>query len=367
MIILLGLVLALVLITILYMRQDQFGKAPTGRAKEVLARSAQYHNGKFKNLIHTPDLTEGYSIWSVIKAQFFTSHPRLRPSVPLPSSKVDLLSLPPEKDALVWFGHSSYFLQLDGVRILVDPVLSGKASPLPGTVTAFDGTDRYGVDDLPAIDVLLISHDHYDHLDYKTILALQPKVKQVICGLGVGSHFLHWGYDTTQVNEQDWNEHLSINSHLRIHTLPARHFSGRGFNAKNTLWASYLIEGRSMKIYAGGDSGYGPFFQEIGDRFGPIDLVILDNGQYNAAWREIHMHPEEVLAAAKDLQAKQLFPVHSSKFVLAMHPWDEPLREISRLYAAAPFNFTLFTPQIGALNNLTSDSSGFTPWWEGIH
>lgn len=365
MIMILGVALVLALITFLYMRQDQFGKAPSEAAKEKLALSPQYHQGKFKNLLPTPDLTEGHSYWSVIKAQFFTSHPRLRPKLPLPSSKVDLHHLPSDKEVLVWFGHSSYFLQLDGLRILVDPVFSGNASPLPGTVTAFDGTDRYTVDDLPSIDVLLISHDHYDHLDYKTILALQPKVQQVICGLGVGSHFLHWGYDPSQIREQDWNDQLLIRPEFRIHTLPARHFSGRGLNAKNTLWASYLVESENLKIYVGGDSGYGPFFQEIGARFGPIDLVILDNGQYNDAWREIHMHPEEVLAAARDLKAKKLFPVHSSKFVLAMHPWDEPLREISRLHAESDANFALFTPEIGAMIDL-SEEKLFNPWWEDI-
>jgi L-ascorbate metabolism protein UlaG (beta-lactamase superfamily) len=257
-------------------------------------------------------------------------------------------------------------MQLDGKKILVDPVLSGNASPIPGTVKAFKGTDRYSVDDLPEIDYLLISHDHYDHLDYKTIKALKDKVKNVYCGLGVGAHFEKWGFDLEQIHEQDWHDTAEPDSGFFIHTMPARHFSGRGFSRKNTLWASYVIQSSSKTVYVGGDSGYDDFFAEIGQKFESIDLAILDNGQYNDAWKEIHLHPEYVLKAAQDLNAKQLFPVHSSKFVLAMHPWDEPLKELRRLNQESLNPIPLFTPIIGEKVNLDDSTRVFEDWWEGV-
>lgn len=300
----------------------------------------------------------------IIYNQLFKKHPRSEPSRFIPSHKTDLLSLSEDENVLIWFGHSSYFIQLDGKKILVDPVFSGNASPIPGTLKAFTGTDIYSVDDLPEIDYLFISHDHYDHLDYQTIKQLKDKVKMVICGLGIGSHFERWGYSKDQITEQDWYDILEPDSGFTIRTLPARHFSGRGFSRKNTLWASYLIQSPSQTLYIGGDSGYDPFFAEIGEKFGPIDLAILDNGQYNPAWRELHLFPEEVIQAARDLKAKRLFPVHSSKFVLAMHPWDEPLSEVSRLKTKN--SIPLVTPIIGEKVDLDDPTQSFSKWWEDI-
>ena len=359
-----SLAILLVLATFLFMRQAQFGQAPAGEHLEKITESPNYESGQFNNLNFTPDLSDGHSMTGIIYDQFFKSHPRTEPSEPLPSQKTNLLTLPENENVLIWFGHSSYFIQLDGKKILVDPVFSGNASPIPGTVKAFPGTDIYSAEDLPEIDYLFISHDHYDHLDYKTITSLKDKVKQVICGLGVGSHFERWGYSDDQITEQDWYDELKPDSGFVIRTLPARHFSGRSFTRKNTLWASYLFESPSQKIYFGGDSGYDPFFAEIGEKYGPIDLAILDNGQYNVAWRELHLFPEEVVQAAKDLKAKRLFPVHSSKFVLAMHPWDEPLNEVNRLNDPNPI--PLVTPMIGEKVNLDDSTQTFTKWWENI-
>lgn len=348
------------------MQQAKFGKAPSGEYLEQISVSSNFEDGIFLNLQFTPDLSEGYSYMDILYDQFFVDHPRTAPKDTIPSEKTDLFSLDKDENVLIWFGHSSYYIQLDGKKILVDPVFSGNASPIPGTVPSFPGTDRYTPDDMPEVDYLLISHDHYDHLDYETITALEGKVKQVICGLGVGSHFRHWGYADEKISEMDWNQVFEADSGFSIHTLPARHFSGRGFSAKNTLWASYLIESPSMKIYVGGDSGYGTFLTDIGNEFGPIDLAILDNGQYNDAWREIHLHPKEVLQAARDLKAKRLFPVHSSKFVLGMHPWDEPLNEVARLNRESENPISLFTPLIGEEVDLDNMDFPFSSWWEGI-
>lgn len=359
-----AIVFLLVLATFLYMQHPLFGKAPSKEQKKEFLKSENFQDGIFKNQTDTPDLSEGYSMIGIIYDQLFGKHPRKKPQHPIPSTKTNLKSLDPAEDILVWFGHSSYFMQLDGKTFLVDPVFSGNASPIPGTVTSFKGTERYSVTDLPEIDFLFISHDHYDHLDYKTISQLREKTKKVYCGLGVGSHFKRWGYSDNQIYEQDWYDQSQIDSALTIYTFPARHFSGRGFSAKNTLWASYVIETPSLRIYIGGDSGYDSFFKEIGDQFDGIDLAILDNGQYNKAWAEIHMHPEEVLKAAKDLKATRLFPVHSSKFVLAMHPWDEPLKEVDRLNQG--YSIDLVTPLIGEKVDLNDTTATYSNWWEDI-
>lgn len=361
-----SVIVILAIATYLFMKQPKFGKAPFGKHLDNISKSPNFKEGVFQNLSHTPDLTKGHSYWSVIRDQFFKKHPRTAPADRIPTTKTDLFSLDKSENVLVWFGHSSYFLQLDGIKILIDPVFSGSASPVPGTVKAFPGTDQYSVDDIPDIDYLFISHDHYDHLDYKTIVELQGKVGQVLCGLGVGSHFTFWGYPEEKINELDWHQTYEINSEMTIHVLPARHFSGRGFSSKNTLWVSYLLVTPSRKIYLGGDSGYDSFFKEIGHQFGPIDLAILDNGQYNDAWKEIHLHPDQVVQAAQDLKAKQLFPVHSTKFILAMHPWDEPLKEVDRINQESEQPISLFTPIIGAKSDLDALNPTFDKWWEMI-
>ncbi len=349
--------------TLLYMRKEKFGSAPSGERLERIKKSPHYKNGRFQNLHHTPNLTEGYSYWEVTYDFLFGNHKRKRPIDSIPSLKTDLHSLSDDQNVLVWFGHSSYFIQLDGKRILVDPVFSGNASPIPGSSKAFKGTDRYNVDDLPEIDYLFISHDHYDHVDYETLKKLKSKINHVICGLGVGAHFERWGYDQNQILEKDWHEKIEFDSTFIVHTTPARHFSGRGFSINNTLWISYVLQTPNLKIYIGGDSGYDTHFTEIGEKFGPIDLAILENGQYDIKWRYIHLLPEEVLQASQDLKAKRLFPVHSSKFALANHPWDEPLAKVTELNKN---RIPLVTPIIGELVYLNDEHQPFKQWWIGL-
>ena len=323
--------------------------------------SPNFKKRTFQNLSHTPQLTEGYTFLRVIKENLLTSWPDKIPSHVLPSMKTNLIELPKDEEVLVWFGHSSYFMQLDGKRFLIDPVFSGHASPFPGMINAFKGTDIYTVDDLPNIDYLFITHDHYDHLDCKTIVKLRPKVNTVICGLGVASHLIKWGYSASNIIEKDWYDSFSLDNQFTVHALPARHFSGRGFVRNNTLWCSYLLETSTMKIYIGGDSGYDTHFADIGKRFNDIDLAILENGQYNNAWRYIHMHPNEVLQAALDLKAKRVFPVHSGKFSLSTHAWFEPLTRISELNKQ--HNIPLITPLIGEKVYLKNGDREFRPWW----
>lgn len=268
-----------------------------------------------------------------------------------------------DKDWIIWFGHSSYLINIQGFKILIDPVFSDNASPLPGSNRAFPGTNIYTPKDMPDIDFLLITHDHYDHLDYPTVMKLQPRIKQIICGLGVGSHLEYWGFDQEIITEMDWNESMTLDNKLQLHTAPTRHFSGRALKRNNTLWLSFVLQSEDLNLYLGGDSGYGRHFASLGERFGGFDLALLDNGQYNVAWQAIHMLPNEVIKAAKDLKTKKLFPVHSSKFKLAQHAWNEPLAEISKLNATAD-PIPLITPKIGEPVYLNDSTQTFSPWWE---
>jgi len=300
----------------------------------------------------------------VMKEFLFGKSKRAAPSVLLPSRKTDLFSLSPGENVLVWFGHSSYFLQVDGKKILVDPVLSGSASPVKFTTRSFRGSDIYMPGDIPEIDYLLISHDHWDHLDYQTIVALKPKVKKVITGLGVGAHLERWGYDPSVILEKDWYEHLDAGDGFRIDAVPARHFSGRTFTRNRSLWTSFVLTAPTMKIYIGGDSGYDIHFKEIGERYGAFDLAILENGQYDKSWKYIHMMPEEVVQAAIDLKAKRLLPVHWSKFTLANHAWDEPMIRV--LEAARLHRVPVLAPMIGEVVNLEEMGVEVVKWWEEV-
>ena len=355
----------LTLSTMLYMGQSKFGKNPTGARLERIKKSPNYKDGQFQNLRYTPQLAENHTFPKIIYDRFFKKHLRLKPTDRIPSIQTDLHQLDPAQNVLVWFGHSSYFIQIDGIRILVDPVFSGNASPIPNTVKAFEGSNTYSASDFPAIDYLLISHDHYDHVDHETLLALKDKVKQVICGLGVGSHFEYWGYDPKQIIEKDWYDSVEIKKDVTVFVEPARHFSGRNFKRNKTLWVSFVIQTPSLNMYLGGDSGYDTHYAAIGRKHGPFDLAILENGQYNKAWPYIHETPEEVLKAAQDLRAKRILPVHSSKFTLSTHAWDDPLIELTKLNQA--YKFPLVTPIIGEVVNLDDSNQKFKPWWEGLN
>src|SRR5690606_17606068 len=230
--------------------------------------------------------------------------------------------LNPDDNVMVWFGHSSYYLQIDGKKMLIDPVMSGSASPVSFTTRSFVGGDVYTTDDIPAIDYLFITHDHWDHLDYQTVTKLKSKVGKVITGLGTGAHLEAWGYSPSDIIEKDWNEEVVLDSGFIVTTAPARHFSGRGLKRNKSLWTSFIVKTITLKIFIVGDVGYDTYYKTIVEIHRPFDLDILECCQYNAYWKYIHMMPEETVQAALDLNAKRLFPVHWGKFSLALHDWD---------------------------------------------
>ena len=182
--------------------------------------------------------------------------------------------------------------------------------------------------------------------------------------MGVGAHFEAWGFASETILEMDWNETIELDNDIILNTTSARHFSGRGFKRNNTLWLSFILQTENHNLFLGGDSGYDTHFREIGDKFGPFDLAILENGQYNLAWHYIHMLPEEVLKAAQDLRAKRLFPVHSGKFALALHTWDEPLKKLAALNESV--NIPLVTPKIGEVVYIGDFSQKYSEWWSEI-
>jgi L-ascorbate metabolism protein UlaG (beta-lactamase superfamily) len=359
------MVVVLAIVTFMYLKQPQFGENPSEERLSRIEKSIHYKDGRFHNIVETPTLTKGYSLWGELYKTVFKDYPQREPSDSLPSIKTNLKNIPLNSNAMVWFGHSSVFMQIDGKRILIDPIFSGKASPLPWGVRAYKGSDIYTAEDMPVIHYLFISHDHYDHLDYETILALKDKVKHVVCGLGVGAHFEHWGYSAKQIMEKDWNEKIEIEDNFTIFTESSHHESGRGFTRGQSLWMSYLIKTPNLKIYISGDGGYDNRFKDTGEKFGPIDWAVMECGQYDKAWQSVHNLPEEVMQATLDLGAKNMIPVHNSKFTLGKHSWDEPLKKITEFSKNKPYR--LVTPMIGEQVDLNSNKQQFKRWWEDVN
>jgi len=360
--ILLTLVIVVVLLIFLLGRSDNIGALASGERLQRMESLKTFKEGVFDNIEFTPAIKEGVSQMTMLRKFFFAKDKRNVPSTPLPVIQTDLKNIPLDQDVYVWFGHSSYFLQIDGKRILVDPVFSKHASPVPFGVKAFDMTYTYTIEHMPDVDVLVITHDHFDHLDYATLKKYQGRAKEIITSIGVGAHLEKWGYPTEKIHELYWGESETIDS-LTFTANVARHFSGRWFKRNTSLWSSFVLKTSKYNIFIGGDSGYGKHFKEIGDQYGPFDFTIIENGQYNDMWHYIHLMPEEAVTAAKELQTKTLIPVHNSKFPLANHAWDEPMIRISA--EAKKQNQELITPQMGQVIYLDKPNET-RPWWEEV-
>ena len=325
--IILGAVLGIGVLTLTVLAHPAFGTfRPV--SQERIQASPNYRNGQFRNQEPTPQFTgkekgSFKAIW-----RFLTAKDTVRvPKEAIAAYKTDLKNLPTDRDWMVWFGHSSYLFSLGGKRFLVDPLLKPEF-PASLMLRPFAGTDIYHPEDLPPIDILIITHEHWDHMDYGTLRDLRTRVKKVVCPLGIADYLRYWHYPDSKIVEMDWyeNSQLSIiNSQLFITCLPTRHFSNRLLGRANqTLWASFMIEYAGRKVYIGGDGGYDGRFKAIREQFGAVDLAFLENGQYNERWRYIHTMPEGLEQAIRDLEPKQVFTVHHDKYALAMHPWNEP-------------------------------------------
>jgi len=354
----------------LFMKTPVFGALPSGKSLEKVKNSKNYIDGEFRNKEKTELLTDTKKtpIKRLLEFAFEKDPEGTVPKIALPSVKTDLKTLDPNEDLIVWFGHSSLFIQIAGKKILVDPVFSKYASPVPFSNKAFEGTNIYTVDDLPEIDILLITHDHYDHLDYPTVKKLKEKVAKVIVPLGVDAHFLRWDFDEEKIVTVDWDDEVTIDGNLKIYALETRHFSGREFSNRNqSLWVSYLIEEKYndnlYRLFLSGDGGYSPRFKGFKEKFQNIDLAVMEAGQYNEEWALIHSLPEDIIKEVRDMEVTKLFPIHNSKFKLSKHPWDEPLRKLDDFTINT--NIQLLTPMIGEKLYLHKENS-FKKWWENL-
>lgn len=334
---------SLVLLTYLFMLQPSFGRLPSGSRLERIQKSQQYKEGVFKNIHETKLLAQDASYFGMI-TKFFGKGTDREPIKSLPSIKTDLRLLSDEAQ-VVWFGHSSFLISIDGKKILADPVFSERPSPVQFAGSkSYPGTRVYSAEDFPDLDMIIISHDHYDHLDYNSIAKLDSRTKIFCVPIGVGEHLERWGVQPSKIREFDWWEADTIDN-VQVICTPARHFSGRGFTNNKTLWASFVVKVGGKSIFIGGDSGYDDSFKKIGDAYGPFDIAMLECGQYDVQWPFIHMMPEETVQASIDLGAKVLLPVHWGKFTLALHPWKDP---IERAVAKAnSLDAKVTTPKIG--------------------
>ncbi|MTI41396.1 MBL fold metallo-hydrolase [Fulvivirga lutimaris] len=359
---LLSIVLLVIIIGVLFINfSPAFGDAPSGESLEKIKASKNYDGEKFVNLIatevQTPDPQNEQSMAGFIYKNFFPPEDK-NPSKPLPSKVLKGNEL--EEGHFAWLGHSTILMKNDGKVIITDPVFNN-ASPVPGSVKPFDMENTPTIDDLPSkIDVVLISHDHYDHLDYKAIQDLDERVSKFLVPLGVKAHLLSWGVAQEKIEEKDWYEGFEYDN-IKFTLTPSRHFSGRGLsNSFSTLWGSWVIQSDSLNIFFSGDSGYFDEFKKIGEKFGPFDIAFMENGAYNTNWNQIHFMPEQSVQASIDLRAKLMFPIHWGKFDLALHKWTEPIERASD--ASEVKGVRLATPFIGEIFDLENPPNRV--WWE---
>ena len=344
---------------------SNLGSRPSAADKAAFTSSSQYNqlSGLFENRRPNiiAELNNNEMSWKLIKDWLFGGKDRA-PESKLPEVKPDMAEFLQISDELkvIWFGHSSFLLNMAGTLILVDPVFSNNASPLSFMVKRFQ-KPVLALHELPPIDVIVISHDHYDHLDKASIKHFIDKQTRFITPLGVGAHLRGWGIADERILERDWWQSASIDG-VTFTATPAQHFSGRdGLHSNETLWASWVMQSQSHNIYFSGDSGYDTHFKTIGEKYGPFDVAFIESGQYNQNWRAVHMLPEESIAAFKDLNAKNYFPVHWGMFDLSMHTWAEPIERISAL--AASNNINLLAPRLGQVVNVNKPHS-LQHWWK---
>lgn len=336
------------------------GQNPEGETLARLDTLPNYKNGGFQNLAKrpTPPIMHRNRLLFMLR-----SRPEsIRPSYGLPWVKTNLKTLPAPAPTVVWFGHSSILIKSVEGNILIDPIFSNHAGPVPGIVRAFPGTKHYHAKDMPPIDVLIISHDHYDHLDYQTLKKLKNQIKMAVVPLGVGAHLVYWGFDPKKITELNWNQSITLPGGLHVTATPAQHRSNRTYATQNkTLWASYVIQAGKYRLFYSGDGGYGAHFKQIGQQYGPFNLALLECGQYSVNWPYTHLGLGETAQAAVDLRANLLQPIHWAKFAEADHPWNEPIKKL--LPAAKKLNIPLNIPRIGEPYTLGNPPKQAV-WWD---
>jgi len=335
--------------------------SPEDIKMEKINKAERYTEHKFLNYKPSPEMN--FIKMLPVMWDFLVTDNNRKPKVDLPTQKINIANITNVKQdelKVTWIGHSSQIINIDGKLILADPVFSNK--------TVFMGPSRYNGDvplnpeDLPEIDVVIISHNHYDHLNISTLEKIHPKVKRFLTPLMVGAELEKAGVPREKITELNWWDEVQIDDEFMIAFTPTQHFSGRGlFDRDETLWRSYVLQGPKHKVYFSGDSGYFKGFKEIGEKYGPFDITLLECGAYNKKWHYVHMMPEETAQAHLDLKGKYLQPMHWGTFDLALHAWYDPIVRVTK--AADSLGIKLSTPIVGETitidENLTTDR-----WWE---
>ncbi len=341
-----------------------FGGEMLGERLDRIVSSEHYFDGAFFN---EERQSSQKMTWDFVHEQFFGEQIRVPPApLPVIPIGVDMLANQPESGLrVIWIGHAGTLIEIDGVRLLIDPVFSDYASPFQ-----FIGPKRFhaapiALQDLQGIHAVVISHDHYDHLDMDTVVHLASQGTQFFVPLGIGAHLQRWHIPAAQINELEWWQEKSFRN-LTIVSTPNRHYSGRGLSDyKATLWSSWSILGPQHRVFYSGDTGYSKLFSHIGEKFGPFDLDILKIGSYGPtqSWIDIHMTPEDAVKVHLDLKGKRLLPVHWATFNLGLHDWDEPIKRA--LDAANAEGVDIVTPRIGEVVTVGQPFDS-TKWWEAI-
>jgi L-ascorbate metabolism protein UlaG (beta-lactamase superfamily) len=330
-----------------------------------LLRPARFENGIYHNPVptqvgvtrHMPEMLR----------RLITGKEERVPHRPLGPFHTDttVFRTPPASGLrITWMGHSSLLFEVDGTTVLVDPVFSQRAS-----LVQWFGPQRFfapplSIADLPRLDAVLLTHDHYDHLDSAAVVQLIERTPLFVCSIGVGAHLRRWGVPAEKIHELNWMDSVTLPgpspTPLTVTALPARHFSGRSLKRFGTLWSSFALKTDRHNLYHGADSGYYEGFREIGEQFGPFDLATIEVGAFDPLWDQIHMGPDNAMRAAADLRAKVLFPIHWGLFNLAFHAWYEPPQRITELAGQA--GLPLWMPEPGSPQEFTGEAHN-TLWW----
>ena len=338
-------------------------KRRAGLRRERTLASAQFIDGRFANPSGLGPGIQGAKL--PILTEFFFRRGRREPtsSLPVDDPRPAWPSRPSTGFRVTWLGHSTVLLEIDGRRVLTDPVFGERASPV-----GFAGPRRFHpvparLDELPALDVVLLSHDHYDHLCRPTMEALARQAVPIVTALGVGAHLERFGVAPERITELDWGESAIVGG-VQLSATPAQHFSGRGMADRNqTLWASWVIAGERHKVFFSGDTGLSPLFEDIGRQHGPFDLVMLEVGAYHPAWGSIHLGPENALTVFEMLGGGTLLPVHWGTFNLALHDWDDPAETL--LAFAERRGTRILTPRLGSVFEPAHIDRSM-PWWREV-
>jgi len=366
--VLLGTIGILILIGFLFLKiSPQFGGSATAAEELAYAQTGHYENGVFLNKEAINMELDCHSIKQMLR-ETMSPDPNVSPDQDVQVQKITAESILNKPDSIVrltWFGHSTFLVEMDGSTILLDPVFGQYAAPHP-----LLGRKRYNsempisIADLPSIDAVVISHDHYDHLDYESLKQLKDKTTTFFVPLGVDNHLERWGVPQGKIVKMDWWQEKLFNG-IKIAFTPSRHMSGRRLNDQYaTLWGSWVFSGKDYNLFFSGDGGYGKHFKEIGEKYGAFDIALMECGQYNLLWADVHMMPEQSVAAGIDLQAKMIVPIHWGSFTLATHSWKDPIERITK--EAMKLNMPIATPRIGEPIIVGNAKIPSNKWWESI-